>query len=118
MPLFEPTPDHSLDWTTSEQVHPTMTLDGDPIYYKYIETGAMPNNAEKTTAHGITGLNLLLESWAVMTHAPTSQQRMLGYGTSTTSLTWYFVDDTNITTGANADWSSSTTRVYMMYTKD
>jgi hypothetical protein len=50
-----------LNYSTSEQDTGQKWIGAEIIYSKTVDTGALPNNETKTVAHGITGLDRLIQ---------------------------------------------------------
>ena len=94
-------------------------IDGSIIYRKVVTISAYPNTTTTTTAHGISGLGLVIKAWAnaddgtdqisVMT---TSAQK----GAASPSVTITY-DNTNITIKTNWNMAGFAGFVIMEYTK-
>ena len=108
-----------LNYTTSEQSTGIKWIDGRTIYQKTINCGALPNATTKTVAHGITGINHIIDLKAVAwtstgttINLPYTNQYGAQY-----QVTWY-VDKTNINIGAGDNKSGyANCYVTLYYTK-
>lgn len=58
----------ALNYSTSEAATGGTWVDGKPIYKKTINMGALPNAADKTVAHGITNLGMVVKLEGVATN--------------------------------------------------
>lgn len=118
-------PDCTLNWTTTEQQHPCMTWNGDPVYYKIVNFGVGPGSGTtKSVAHNITGLKEVINfdysrlnsstgvhvgANASLTNGATSGQLVVG------------IDETNISMGSASlgiSYAGQTINCYLLYTKD
>ena len=117
MPLFEPTPDHMLNWTTTEQVHPTMQYNGATCYYKYVDFGQLPNATTKAVAHGITGLDFVLSALLIPIDG-SNVRRITAWISTATSSHALYIDNTNVNVIAQGNQSgSAASNCYLIYTK-
>ena len=48
-----------VDYSTDEQLTGRKWIDGSDIYFKTVEFGALPNNAKKSVASGLTGETII-----------------------------------------------------------
>jgi len=113
MPIFH----EGINWTTTEQVHPSMRFNGAPCYYKYVDFGQLPNATSKSVAHGITGLDQVVHHLLVPRDGSDVRRSSPWISSSTSSFALY-IDQTNVSVVAQADQSGSTeSYVFMIYTK-
>ena len=114
------TPAGGIDYSTEEQDTGLKWIDGSPIYQKTIECGAPPNNNIKQIAHGITGLNFVVEMFGTGVDSITGWLPIpLVQATSGTTYQIKIVataSNIEISTGTNL---SSVTNIYvtLRYTK-
>lgn len=114
-----------VDWSTmpgnyslSEQATPYKWIDGKTIYKKTIDFGTLPNNSNKSVAHGISNLDMIID---VSFIAKSSSTYIAIPAPSTTSLpnqvVWW-ITGTNVNCGTGSDNSSYTkSYVTILYTK-
>lgn len=94
-------------------------IDGKTIYRKTINVGALPNNASKNTAHGISNLDTVIDcrgfakaTWGTQYPIPTVYASGdAGYNTQVS------VDNTNITLSCTGNNSGKSGYVTIWYTK-
>lgn len=91
------------DATTSE-VQLNYTINGDTVYQKIVDIGALPNNTTSTDAHGITGLDTVWDFRIVVDNA-TNQICFSGYWTDGTLDVEAHLTDTNIAIATTGDMS-------------
>lgn len=110
----------ALNFTTGVEKDTGQTLDGAKIYIKYINFGAGVNNSTKLVAHGITGLDKVLQFELIMDSGGGGFQYPNTWtNTTPTSGTYsyHIIDDTNIRQTSNTNWSSYTCIAMVKYTK-
>lgn len=92
-------------------------IDNSPVYEKTIECGTLPNNTSLTVAHGITGLDKVVECSG--TGYGSANQIILPFtnNTSAQSQIAVIIDATNITIRTGEDKSSYTGYITLRYTK-
>lgn len=106
---------HSLDERIIGQ-----WIDGKPLYQKTIEFGALPNNAIKSVAHNISGMDKIIDIKGLTIH-PTNHYYIPLNDVSTTSQSnqirvWADSTNVNIITGMNGT-NYSQTYITLRYTK-
>ncbi len=104
-------------FSTTEIATHKRWIDGKVIYRKVIDVGALPNNTTNTVAHGITGVDKILEIYGSATNGIAT--RPLPYPSNVASDTILINTDTtviSITTGFN--WSAYTGKVVLDYAKN
>lgn len=104
-------------YSTSEVNTGAKWVDGKDIYKKTLNTGVLPNNSVKDTAHNITGLSNFIElsgiAWTVA-----GTYRPLPYAASGTNFIGVFADSTNVRISTASDMTVYTSSyVTMYYTK-
>ena len=94
-------------------------IDGKPVYQKTIDCGALPNSTNKTVAHNVSNINIIVRAFGFAVNAD-HQSMFLSY-VSANALgenVGYFADRTNIYIGDGYNWSSFTkTYITIQYTK-
>lgn len=107
----------SGSYSTTEQKTPYTWTNGKPVYKKTVNTGAMPNNARKLVAHGISNLGFIISmsgaaygsnTFVPIPFADVTAASVIGLYASTTDLIIY--------TGVNASYLK-TSYVTLYYTK-
>lgn len=109
-----------ISFSTDEQLVPGVTwIDGKQVYQKTVDFGGLPNDAEKTVAHGIVGLDTVIDFWGEASNG-TSVWIPLPY-TSPGGLTFQIRaenDATNIIVRPGSDRTSLTESHFtLLYTK-
>ena len=107
--------------TYSETEHEVGTwVDGNPVYEKTINTGNLPNKTTKTTAHGISHLDKVINVFGVAysstynAHIPLPYMNVAGLS----YCIGLYVSNTDIYTISNTDMSSyGNAYVTIQYTK-
>ena len=110
----------SHNYSTTEQVVGKW-IDGKPIYEITVNTGTLPNNTTKTTAHGISNLKSVIDFKGYALNTNNGINIPLPYvyksGTTTRCLQVY-ADATNITLVSMENMSGYTeSYVTLQYTK-
>jgi hypothetical protein len=111
-----------FQWSTSEQVWPfEKSVDGETIYCKEIDFGALPNNGTKSVSHNInlTSPNQVINQSA-LAYSPAGDVNPIVY-VSTAGITFQIQWNVNLTSvwvRTAANWSSNTSRVRIWYIKD
>jgi hypothetical protein len=103
------------NYTTTEQLTLQTWTDDAPIYKKTVAIASLPNATGGNTAHGITGLDVLVDIKGVATNG--TRRLPLPYVHSGTDLIMMEVDGTNIVITTAADYSTWTGHVTLYYTK-
>lgn len=106
-------------YSTDETVVGGTWVDGKTIYKKTINFGALPNATTKTIAHGISGIDHIVDLKGVAWNSSgtTINLPYTNYYGAQYQVTWY-VDKTNINIGAGDDKSGySNCYVTLYYTK-
>lgn len=75
----------SWDYSTTEKATGGTWIDGSAIYKKTINFGALPNNAGKTVAHGISNLGRVVKLEGMSYNSSTSTYAPLPYASDSTS---------------------------------
>jgi len=106
----------TFNWTTSEQVWPFYTDNGDTIYAKFVSCGSGPNNGTVTDAHGITNFDRLMPGSLLSWEASGGGNNLYAYTSGSTHVIMS-VDNTNVNQWSNGDYSGHTFYAYLLYTK-
>lgn len=118
---------NGTEWHPLQQFHSTTETwtgrycrQGQKIYCKTFDLGALPNSTTATTAHSITSLDLdgriLVEGW--MENGTVVRQLPMAYATAVLSeVASIYLDSTNITVRTNYDATSWDGEVYIEYTR-
>jgi hypothetical protein len=98
------------------------TYNGKAVYVKEVDFGALPNATTKTVAHGVSGgMDEILPKGGMMgTNPATNQKFKLDYTNNTNNYLYYNIDADNgglITVVTNSNWSTTTAKVIIYYTK-
>ena len=117
--LYAPTPFVPKDYSTTEQDSGIKWLNGETIYQKTVNFGALPNSASKDVAHGISDIAEVIDVRPKVQSASGDYiTTPYGYpnidGKIITSL---YVSDTNVNITTNTDLSSCVAYVTIFYTK-
>ena len=104
------------DYSTVEINTGSKWIDGSAIYKKTVNTGDLPNNTSKATAHGISNISCILriESWAERPSDHTTISLPFISNTGAGNVTIY-ADRTNITLWTNSDRTAYTTSYTTLY---
>lgn len=110
--------DCSINWTNTEQQHPCLTHQGNPVFFKEVDIGAMPNNTTKNVPHGISNLALIVAHDGKVFNTTNNATLPLPYVSGSTSYVVITFDLTNIIiqTGTNLT-AYNQGRMRLMYTK-
>lgn len=105
----------AVHYSTDEHVVGTWT-DGSTLYEKVIDFGSLPNNTEKSVAHGISNANKI---WIADGYVTTgSAFYELDHSTNTFANNWSSnVDTTNVTIETYTNRSALSAIVILRYTK-
>lgn len=109
-----------MDYSTSEVNTGMKWVDGSTIYKKTVDTGALPNSANKSVPHGITNLHrvIKLEGYAYYPNTPTSYPLPFPSHIAVGNVIDITVDATNIVLSTGVDRSNLTeSYVTIYYTK-
>ena len=88
---------------------------GEKVYRKIVETGALPNNTTKNVAHGITGITALVKLDGIAYRPSTTTYISMLYGGTTISV---LLNMTNVVLISSTDSSTYTSSFVMLeYTK-
>lgn len=104
-------------YSTSEVATPFTWIDGKTIYKKTINFGSMPNNTSKSVAHGITGLDNIIDYSAIARRTDGIYFPLPYVSSSSAEEMTIRFDNTNITTISYTDRSSLTLYCTLYYTK-
>lgn len=105
-----------LDWSTTEQETGLEWLNGKPIFQKTVAV-TMPNNNTTNTAHGITGIDELVDQYG---QAQVAGPFFIPLPRSGKALITYLhvsVNATNIVLRSANNYSAYTGNVTLLYTK-
>lgn len=93
-------------------------IDGKPIYKKTVNFGSLPNNTSKSVAHGITGLDYIIEVTATSQHGSDGSVLVLPYVNPASTDAGIYANTTDIVviTGGNRT-AFTKTYVTLLYTK-
>ena len=104
--------------TTTESKYP-LVIDGQQVYLKKIEFGALPDTTTKSVAHGITGLDQVIQVWGWAEHSNGSRFSIPhADATSSADCIECRGNATNLQVQTGADQSNLSANFYMLYTKD
>lgn len=106
----------SEDYFTSETDTGKNWINGNRIYRKVINFGALPNATSKSVAHGIASIGAMISMNGVMTGATYIQPIPFVHTTASGSV-MLWVDTTNVTLNTGADYSSYTGYIILEYTE-
>lgn len=108
----------NMDYSVNEINTGTKWIDGSAIYKKTIDVGTFPNNSEKTVAHGISNLNIVVKFDATAKAANTGNNVPVPFVSTTLANQVYLtVSPTNITIGCGTDRTGLYGYVTLYYTK-
>lgn len=94
-------------------------IDGKPIYKKTVNFGALPNTATKQVAHGITGLDLVIQTYGAGIRRMDGVRFPLPYVSgNVTQQIPYTVDNSNISLDTFMDRSGVDAYITIFYTKE
>ena len=107
------------NYSTSEIDTGYTWIDGKKIYKKTIDFGALPNSSDKSVAHGISGLNVVILMTGYTRQPSNGRTRPLPPMTKTPAdLLDIYTEGANVTIRTNNDWSPYTeTYITLYYTK-
>lgn len=110
------------DYSTTEHIVGTW-IDGKPVYQKTVNMGTLPSNSEKQIAHGISNLNLVINTKVACINTNNGVNYVIPYPSPKNSSTdWTCminqINSTNISIKTVADWgSTNNVWVTLQYTK-
>ena len=103
----------NLTITTGVEIDTGDTLDGDPIYMKFIDAGAMPANTTKNVAHGISPAPNVI-SIEIFADNGTAQIPFAYVSGGSPRVT---VNDTTVNIVTTSSWTGYNARMQLRYTK-
>ncbi len=108
-----------LNYTTSEQNTGRTWIDGKTIFQKTVVIAAGPNNSTVNVAHGIVGLDYVVD-YKMMLSNGTFQIFVPDVEATAVIQLHHAFDDTNIilVSGLGGDWSTYAGACTLYYTKD
>ena len=104
------------EYSTTEQVIGKW-LNGETLYRKVIDFGAMPNATSKDVAHGITNLSRIITYNAIMSNGSTNFPIPIAQPSNTSLTAYAYVTNTNVHMETTTNRSSYTAFVILEYTK-
>lgn len=110
----DPSSSYDLDYSTTEINTGKKWIDGKEIYSKTIDLGAFPNNTSKEVAHGITGIENIIDlkgttGSAVLPYiSTTTSYNMLLDANSTDIIVRTGMDRTNVSGYATIYYTKTT----------
>ena len=108
----------NMNYSTTETKTGATWIDGSPIYKKTINFGALPNNATKNTAHGISNLSKVIKIEGYAKNSSDVFQMIPYVPTTNAYLANTRVNSTDIITQSVGDLSSYTEcYITLYYTK-
>ena len=108
--------DARYDYRTTEKIVGTW-IDGKPLYQKTVDCGALPNNTEKTVAHNISNLKLMVNVWGVAQDSSKVGRLLPFVGTNTAGNIGVSTSTTHIYITTGADRTSYSAYITLQYTK-
>jgi len=109
------------NYSTSEVDTLQKWVDGRTIWRKIVNFGTLPNTGTKSVAHGITGLDFIVQSYiAAKKTSGGTLYRILSDGSLTTGWSSgadLYIDNTNVNVGTGGDWSTYTGFWVLEYVK-
>jgi hypothetical protein len=104
-----------FEWSTTEQVWPfEKDINGNTLYCKEVDLGALPNSGTKNVAHGITGLD---QFWNTFTTWRSGAEVQIGnYGASSNYVIFFF-NATNCVISSSFNATTYTGRTRLIYSK-
>jgi hypothetical protein len=106
-----------VNWTTSEQVHPTEMVDDDIVYYKKVSLGTGPASGSADVAHGITNLDKVIGIWTIWDNGSLGSDDSAVYEMAPDAQMRIYVGDTYIRVIVTASKADRTGTAYVFYTK-
>lgn len=108
----------NLDYSTTEKATGGTWIDGSAIYKKTVNFGALPNNADKTVAHGISNLGRVIRLEGMAYDSSTSTYAPLPYASDSTSAIDVSIVGSNIRVHTFSDRTAlSDAYITIYYTK-
>lgn len=107
---------HFDNYSTNEQVIGKW-IDGKPLYRKVLDIGAMPNNAQGGTQHGISNINIIVNARIMMTNGSNFIPAPSGYPGNTSLDSYVYADKNYIYIRTGTDRSTYNGYGILEYTK-
>lgn len=107
----------SFTWSTSEQVYPfEKDVNGNTLYCKEVDFGALPNNGLKSVAHGVGSFSSdnLFKAYGTSSLSGGTQGEPIPQSYNSVDL---YIDTTNINCRTQSDRTSFTAKIRLIYKK-